>query len=127
MKISVPLFNGFRTEAQVDRARAALDQAVAQRNAASEQVELDVAQGRANLERTRSLLAARRQTVRQAQRAQHLASVRYANGLSTQLEVSDARLLAQRSEMNEAQGTLDYRPGNRPVARTRDDCIETLG
>jgi outer membrane protein TolC len=102
------LFNGFRTEAQVNRAEAALEQAIAQRNSVKEQVDVDVAQARAELTRARSLLAARRGTVRQARRAQHLASVRYANGLSTQLEVSDARLLAQRAEMNEAQGTLDY-------------------
>jgi outer membrane protein TolC len=108
VKISVPLFNGFRTEAQVGRASAALEQAIAQRNAVKEQVDLDVAQARAELGRTRSLFAARRQTVGQARRAQHLASVRYANGLSTQLEVADARLLAQRSEMNEAQSRLDY-------------------
>ena len=108
VKVSVPLFNGFRTEAQVDRAEAALEQAIAQRNTVREQVDLDVAAAKAEIQRTRSLLSARRETVRQARRAQHLASVRYANGLSTQLEVSDARLLAQRSEMNEAQSTLDY-------------------
>jgi outer membrane protein TolC len=108
LKISVPLFNGLRTEAQVARAQAALDLAMAQRNMVKEQIDLDIAQAQAELERTRALLTARRETVRQAQRAQHLASVRYANGLSTQLEVSDARLLAQRSEMNEAQSTLDY-------------------
>ncbi len=108
VKISVPLFNGFRTEAQVDRAEAALEQAVAQRASVQEQVALDVAQAKAELERSRSLLSARRETVRQARRAQYLAGVRYANGLSTQLEVSDSRLLAQRSEMNEAQSTLDY-------------------
>ncbi|MBI4501400.1 MAG: TolC family protein [Gemmatimonadetes bacterium] len=108
VKVSVPLFNGFRTEAQVARAQAALDQAIAQRNTVQEQVALDVAQARAELKRTGSLLAARRETVRQAQRAMHLASVRYANGLSTQLEVSDARLLSQRAGMNQAQSTLDY-------------------
>lgn len=108
VKLSIPLFNGFRTAGQVNRATAALEQAIAQRNSVQEQVNLDVAAARAELLRSRSLLSARRETVRQAQRAQHLAGVRYANGLSTQLEVSDARLLAQRSEMNEAQSTLDY-------------------
>ncbi|HEU5321504.1 MAG TPA: TolC family protein, partial [Methylomirabilota bacterium] len=59
-------------------------------------------------ERARSLLAARRETVRQAKRAQQLAGVRYANGMATQLEVSDARVLAQQAEVNEVQATRDY-------------------
>jgi outer membrane protein TolC len=67
-----------------------------------------VAQARAELERAQSLVAARRVTVRQARRAQHLASVRYTNGMSTQLEVTDARLLAQRAETNEVQAVRDY-------------------
>lgn len=106
--LSLPIFTGFRTEGSIEQARAQLDQARAQRDQTKQQVDLDLAQARAELGRTRSLLAARRETVRQAQRAQHLASVRYANGLSTQLEVADARLLAQRSEVNEAQTRLDY-------------------
>ena len=108
VKLSLPIFTGFRTEGSVARARAQLEQARAQRDQAQQQVDLDVAQAKAELERTRSLLVARKGTVRQADRAQHLASVRYANGLATQLEVSDARLLTQRAKVNEAQGTLDY-------------------
>lgn len=92
----------------MERARAALELARAQRDQVREQVALDVAQARAELARTQSLLAARRGTVRQARRAQHLASVRYANGMATQLEVTDARLLAQQAEVNEVQATRDY-------------------
>ena len=37
-----------------------------------------------------------------------VSQVRYSNGLSTQLEVSDARLLLQQAEVNEAQAMRDY-------------------
>ncbi|HXF95149.1 MAG TPA: TolC family protein, partial [Gemmatimonadales bacterium] len=43
-----------------------------------------------------------------AERAHHLAGVRYANGLATQLEVSDARVLRQQAEVNEIQAMRDY-------------------
>src|SRR6266516_2627331 len=72
------------------------------------QVELEVAQARAEVDRARALIVARRETVRQAQRAQHLAGVRYANGMATQLEVSDARVAQQQAEVNEVQATRDY-------------------
>lgn len=135
VRLSLPIFNGFRTAGQVGRARAALEQAIAERNRIQEQVALDVAQARAELARAQSLLSARRETVRQARRAQHLASVRYANGLANQLEVSDARLLAQRAELNEAQSTLDYllalaqleRALGRPVPVERRPLHQVVG
>ncbi|HJR51575.1 MAG TPA: TolC family protein, partial [Gemmatimonadales bacterium] len=108
VRLSVPIFLGLRTVGAVQRAQAGLDRIRAQRDQLKEQVALDVAQARAELARTVALLGARRETVRQASRAHHLAGVRYSNGLTTQLEVSDARLLRQQAEVNEIQAMRDY-------------------
>ena len=108
MKLSFPIFTGFRTGARVEQARAALQRAEAQRDQVHKQVELDVARARAEVARAQALLAARRETVRQADRALHIAGVRYTNGIATQLEVSDARVAAQQSQVNEVQATRDY-------------------
>ena len=108
VKLSFPIFTGFRTGARVEQARAALQRAEAQRDQVHKQVELDVARARAEVARAQALLAARRETVRQADRAQHIAGVRYTNGIATQLEVSDARVAAQQSQVNEVQATRDY-------------------
>jgi outer membrane protein TolC len=106
--ISWPLFEGLRTRGQIQQAQAQLEQARAQLAQTEEQVELEVEQARAELFRARALLDARRVTVTQASQAHRLAGVRYANGISTQLEVSDARLAMQQSELNEAAATRDY-------------------
>jgi outer membrane protein len=108
LKLSFPIFLGFRTSARVEQARAGLLKAQAQRDQVRTQIELDVAQARAEVARTRALLVARRETVTQAQRAHYLAGVRYTNGIATQLEVSDARLAAQQAQVNEVQATRDY-------------------
>ena len=108
VRLSVPIFLGLRTVGAVQRARAGLERVRAQRDQLREQVALDVAQARAEVNRTVALLGARRETVRQAARAHHLAGVRYSNGLTTQLEVSDARLLRQQAEVNEIQAMRDY-------------------
>jgi len=108
VKISVPLFNGLRTEGTVARYRAQLDRAIANRDGVREQATLDLVQTRGELQRTQVLLLARRETVQQATQAQHIAQVRYTNGLTTQLEVSDARLLLQQAQVNEAQAMRDY-------------------
>jgi len=108
VKLSFPIFVGFRTAGKVEQARAGLARAQAQRDQAYRQVDLQVAQARAEVDRARALLAARRQTVRQGQRALHLAGVRYTNGMATQLDVSDARVAALQAQVNEVQATRDY-------------------
>jgi len=108
VKLSVPLFNGLRTEGTVERYRAQLERATANRDNVREQAAIDLTRAKGELQRTQTLLLARRETVEQASQAQHIAQVRYSNGLSTQLEVSDARLLLQQAEVNEAQAMRDY-------------------
>ena len=108
VKLAFPIFTGFRTAARVQQARAAVQRAEAQRDQVHKQVELDVAQARAEVARAQALLVARRETVRQADRALHIAGVRYTNGIATQLEVSDARVAARQSQVNEVQATRDY-------------------
>ncbi len=107
-RLEFPIFVGLRTEGGIDIARADLERALAQRDQTRVGVELEIEQARTGLERTGALLAARRETVRQAQRAFELASVRFSNGLSPQIEVSDARLQHQNAELNEVQATRDY-------------------
>ena len=66
-------------------------QATADRDRLLEETALQIARARAELIRTQTLLSSRRETVRQAKRAFELSELRYGNGLSTQLEVSDTR------------------------------------
>jgi outer membrane protein TolC len=108
LRMTFPIFLGFRTAGTEARARAGLLRALAERDQVRQQVSLELAQARAEVERTRSLLSARSETVRLAARTMHLAGVRYANGIANELEVSDARVLAQQAEVNEVMVTRDY-------------------
>ena len=56
----------------------------------------------------RAQIEARRQTVLLAEETLDLADTRFANGLSTQLEVSDAALLLDQARVNEVQALYDY-------------------
>ena len=60
-------------------------------------------------------------TVQQAGRAHEIADVRYRAGVSTQLELSDARLLLQQAEVNRAQAARDLQ-----VARARMALLPDL-
>ena len=108
VRLDVPIFTGLRTEGQVAQARAQYETALAGRDRLREGAAIEATQAKAELERTLSTLTARRGTVRQAQRAWELAGVRFTNGMSTQVEVSDARLQLQSAEVNEVQAMRDY-------------------
>ncbi len=108
LTLSLPLFDGLRTHGAVLQAQAELQRSEAQLAATRTGVAIEIEQARAEIVRAQALVAARHETVVQAERAQHLANVRYANGIATALEVSDARLALQQARVNEAQALRDY-------------------
>lgn len=108
LRVDIPIFSGLRTEGQVAQARAQYDAARADRDRLRESAAIEAVQAKGELGRTLSTLRARRETVRQAQRAWELAGVRFTNGMSTQIEVSDARLQLRSAEVNEVQALRDY-------------------
>jgi outer membrane protein TolC len=108
VRLELPIFTGLRTEGQVVQAQAQYEVARAGYDRLLEGAAIEAVQARDELGRTLSSLFARRETVRQAQRAWELAGVRYTNGMSTQIEVSDARLQLQAAEVNEVQAMRDY-------------------
>lgn len=114
VSVQVPLFTGGRLEASRAAARADLTRAGAQLKLAREYAWLD---GQAALEAistARAAWEATAGTVQQAERAYEIAELRYREGISTQLELSDARLLLQQAQANRAVAARDYQ-----VARAR--------
>jgi len=109
VKLEFPVFLGLRTVGAVQRASAELRQSEVQRDQLQEQVRIEAVRARQEVRRTLAEMLARRGTAKLAARAHHLAGVRYRNGLSTQLEVSNARVQEQTAEIHEVQAIKDYR------------------
>ncbi len=108
LAISVPIFDGFRTRGRVDQARADLKLARLDEAQLREGLEIQLEAALAAYRAARAQIQARRQTVAMAERALDLAETRFANGLATQLEVSDAALLLDQARVNEVQALHDY-------------------
>lgn len=109
VKLEWPLFQGLTVVGGVQRATGELRQSEAQRDQIRESVAIEQARARQEVQRTLAELVARRGTTALAQRAHHLADVRYGNGLATQLEVTDARVQEQTAEIQQVQAIKDYR------------------
>jgi outer membrane protein TolC len=114
LSVSVPVLTGGRLDAGERTARADLSDARARLRQAQELAVLDAASARLDLASARASWESTAGTVEQAERAHAIAELRYREGLSTQLELSDARLLLQQAQVNRAQAARDVQ-----VARVR--------
>ena len=81
---------------------------------------LDARAAHAELTAARAVFDASAGTIEQATRAYQIAEVRYQSGVSTQLELSDARLLLQQAEANRAQAARDLQVARARVALLPD-------
>ena len=115
--VSVPIFDGLRRGAQVDLARVQLTQAQLQLAQLREGVQLQYQQATGERQRAAATIAARQQTVTQAQRVYDLTVLRYDRGLATQLEVTDSRLALLQARTNLAQSLSDYYVAEATVTR----------
>ena len=119
--VSLPIFNGGRIRGDELIAEANLREA----EQASRQVEelsaLDARLAISQLEQAEATWRSSGGTAGEATRAYQIAEVRFREGLATQIELSDARLLLQQAEANTATAARD-----REVARLRLALLRDL-
>lgn len=115
--VQVPIFNGFRRQAEVQQARIELEQERLRLSQLRENLQLQYERALGEKQRAAADLAARQRTVEQAQRVHDLTVLRYQQGLATQLEVTDARLALLQSRTNLAQAISAFYLADAGVAR----------
>jgi outer membrane protein TolC len=120
-QISVPILTGGRLRGEEMVARAELEQSQLQLEQTQELAALDTRSAWAELVAAHAAWQASSGTVQQASRAYEIAEVRYGAGVSTQLELSDSRVLLQQAEANRAQAARDLQ-----VARARIALLPEL-
>ena len=117
---SVPLFTGGRTRGATMVAEAAVREAEARYEQVREAASLDAQHAVALLSQAEAALAASQGTSEQATRAYSIAEVRYREGLSTQVELNDSRLLLQQASANAALAVRNLQVARMRVALLRD-------
>ena len=114
--VQIPLFTGGRIKAEEISAGASIGEARAQRKLALELAQAETEAVLALLEAARASWEAVGGIVEQARRAYEIADIRYREGISTQLELLDARLLLQTAQVNRAQAARDVQVARAQVA-----------
>ena len=106
--ISFPIFEGGVTKARVGQAKQDETKAKIQLEQILLGVELEVRQAFLNVESAKKVINAAQRNVLLAKETLRLANVRYENGVSTTLEVSDANVQFVRARTAEVNAIYDY-------------------
>jgi outer membrane protein TolC len=123
VQMSWPLFDGLRAKGQIDLAQAQAQVAEVQSRQVKDQASIDVDRATAELVRAQAVATARETTVREAEEAFELASLRLARGVGTQLEVSDAQLALLTARSTDARALFDLYLAVAELARVRAEPI----
>ena len=108
LRVSVPIFQGLRRDARIDQKRASLREAQANSRQAFRTARSQIRTISEDIEEADLRASGQALAVRQAERGFEIASAQYAEGLSSQLELTDAEVALRQSEFNYAQAVFDY-------------------
>jgi outer membrane protein TolC len=104
----IPLFTGGRIRGDELVAQSSLAEARARLQQVKEFASLDARVALNALNQARSAWEASRGTAEQASRAYQIAEVRYREGISTQLELNDSRILLEQATANRALAARNF-------------------
>ena len=120
IRVSFPIFSGFRRDARIDQKRAALRQAETDSRIAVDQASVQLRNLIDQVDEAQARAAGQRLAVTQAMRGYEIASAQYKEGLGSQLELTDSEVALRQSEFNYAQAVYDY-------LTTRSQLDEAVG
>jgi outer membrane protein len=121
------LFDGGRLKAGELSARADVAESTARLRLTKELATLDDASARQDLQAARAVWNSTAGSVEEAQRAYEIAELRYKEGISTQLELSDSRLLLEQAQANRAQAARDLQVARVKLALLPDLPLTNTG
>ncbi|HJU73881.1 MAG TPA: TolC family protein [Gemmatimonadaceae bacterium] len=127
VRASMPLFTGGRIRGESMISRAAVQESEARLDQTRKLAALDARQSLAQLEQAEATLSANQGTTEQALKAYRIAEVRFSEGISTQLELSESRLLLEQAQANRALAARNAQVARVRVALLRDLPLGAIG
>ncbi|MBL8996356.1 MAG: TolC family protein [Gemmatimonadetes bacterium] len=125
--VSVPLFTGGRLGGDRMVAEANLSQAMHQLQQTREQAELDAHLALTALEQSQAAYLASVGTDTQAEQAYRIAEVRFAEGISTQLELTEVRVQLEQARLQRVNAARDLELAKLRLALLKDLPLTQAG
>jgi outer membrane protein len=106
--LSVPIFNGFSSSAQVAKAKAMERSLELTEKGMVDLIRAEIKQAWLNLKQAQETLLSQEKNLEQAQESVRLAELNYNEGLATFLDVSSAQVALTQARTNYSQALFDY-------------------
>jgi outer membrane protein TolC len=127
ISVSLPIFAGGRIRGDELVAEAGLREAEQTAKQVEEFSTLDAQTAIAQLAQAEATWLASAGTAQQASRAYSISEVRYREGISTLVELSDSRLLLQQAQLNSVTAARDLQVARLKLALLKDLPLSTAG
>ena len=127
LSTSFPILDGGRINGDKVVAEAGLRQAKAQREEARQFAQLDARVALNDLQQAASIWETSRGTVQQAERTYAIDEVRYREGISTQTDLTQSRLLLEQAKANRAQAARNFAVAKVRLALLKDLPLQAAG
>jgi outer membrane protein TolC len=108
VQVAVPLFSGFINKAKIKQAKIERKQSIIRSQNAAEILRADVKQVVANIQETTSRIQTRRNVKETALLSYDMTQYRYAKGVASRLELTDAELALTAAQSNYLEAVYDY-------------------
>jgi outer membrane protein TolC len=107
VSVQIPLFDGFKTRSRIQQAKINLKKNEIMLDQVEDGIRMEVKTAVWDLQKAYEKLQSSHKAVQQAEKGYSIAEVRYASGISTQIELLDARLVQTQSRVNELYALFD--------------------
>ncbi len=121
LNVSIPIYTGGNISGNVDVAEGAVEEANARMEQAREAAAMDSRVSFDALHSAEANLRATASTASEAKRAYDIASVRFQQGISTEVELNDSRIQEEQARENSARAVRNYQ-----VARAKLSLLKNL-
>jgi len=108
LKLSFPIFDGFRTSARTEQAIVDHQKVVTMLQKAEEGLRLQIQSLELRMAEAKKRIEGQEKSLSQAQKAVKIAQTRFTSGVGTQLELMDTQVAMTRTQTNNAQAIFDY-------------------
>jgi outer membrane protein TolC len=107
--LNIPIFSGLSTKYQVDEARASLEVIKANEKTLRQDIYLELQQSYSNLREATDRITTTELAVRQAAENMELANGRYASGVGSPIEITDALVAHSNAQTAQAAAIYDHK------------------
>ena len=108
LSLNVPIFTGFYTKAQVQKAQIDVNRVKTRISKANDNIRIELQNINLRLREARQRIEAAEKNIQTARRAYEIAETRVDNGLATQLEFRESRIDLDRAQVNFYIAIYDY-------------------